>query len=211
MTEFTTNPLQCSLYQYRHFGCYIIYTILKVKTNTELFLHYLLSLSSRCFCFSVTYLSMFLGVISPVLGGGGGGGGYDSQWVNELSICIYLENVYQYNDYENCPLSLLKPKCVWRSIHYTYQTFLALRIWCTDHVCDSWGLTDVSILFRHRFRWLQYVNNWWPIVTWSMHESATCNCDVTMANCSYVVSLDVFLSLRSWRPRFEDFVNTLLC
>ena len=141
----------------------------------------------------------------------GTGVGYDSQWVNELSICIYVVNVYQYNDYENCPLSLLKPKCVWRSIHYTYQTFLALRIWCTDHLCDSCGLTDVNILFRHRFRWLQYVNNWWPIVTWSIYESAACNCDVTMANCSYVVSMDVFLSLWSWRPRFEDFVNTLLC
>ena len=69
----------------------------------------------------------------------------------------------------------------WCFFHDTYLTIEVQGIRCTDHLHDSFPLTDVNPHFtapgcRYYFK----INSWWPIVMSSTHGPATSYCDVTI-------------------------------
>ena len=93
----------------------------------------------------------------------------------------------------------------WCSLNNTYQTFLASCIWYTDHLCDFCGLTHVNIHFILSL--LPMISKCWLIVTSSIHESDTSNCDITMTDCSCMLCMDAFLSQWRWGQWFKVFVK----
>ena len=67
-----------------------------------------------------------------------------------------------------------------------YLTIKVRGIRCTNHLHDSYPLTDVNphstapgCLYHLK------INSWWPIVTSSTHGPAANCCDVTMDHCSH--------------------------
>ena len=101
---------------------------------------------------------------------------------------------------------LLWNRGLWRSLNNTYPTFLTPCIRCTNHLCDSCGLTGVNPHFIPPL--LQMIQN---VVTSSIQEPAASHCDVTMTDCFHVVSMDAFLAQWCWLQWCSEFVKTLLC
>ena len=95
------------------------------------------------------------------------------------SFCIYIiiaKNIRY----------LLWNRGAWRFFHDKYLTIEVQGIRCTNHLHDSYPLTDVNPHFtapgcRYYFK----INSWWPIVTPSTHRPAASYCDVTMIHCSH--------------------------
>ena len=83
---------------------------------------------------------------------------------------------------------LLWNRGAWCPLNNTFQTFLALCIRRTDHLCDSCALSDTA---PDEFS----------------IEPAAGNCDVTVTDCSRGVSLDAFLSRWRWGQWFKEFVK----
>ena len=86
----------------------------------------------------------------------------------------------------------------WRSFHNTDQTFLVPCIRCTDHLCDSCGLIGVNPHFAAPGCRFDFKIKCWPIVTSSIQESNAIYSDITVTDCSSVVSMDSFLSQWRW-------------
>ena len=81
---------------------------------------------------------------------------------------------------------LLWNRGAWRFFHYTYLTIEVQGIRCTNHLHDSFPLTDVNPHFTAPgCRYYLKINSSWPIVTSSTHGPAASFCDVTIAHCSH--------------------------
>ena len=93
----------------------------------------------------------------------------------------------------------------WHPLNNTYLIFLTPCIQCTDHLCDSCGLIDVNPHFIPSV--LPNDSKFWPIVTSLIQGLDVSNCDVTMTDCSRVVSMDIFLAQWCWGQWFIQFVK----
>ena len=116
--------------------------------------------------------------------------------------CITRRSVKQCSILYNCKniCYFLWNLCGWRSLNNTYQIFLAPCIRCTDHLCDSCGLTDVNPYCILPL--LPMISKCWPIGTSWIYEPATGNCDITI-----VVTMDAFLPQWCWDLWFKEFVK----
>ena len=112
--------------------------------------------------------------------------------------------LYLYYNYEKYPLSPLKPRLLVLieqyllnisdpvySVHQSFMWFLWLD-WRKSTFYPVTALNDSKC---------------WPIVTSSIQEPATSNCDVTMTDCSRVLAMNAFLSQWCWGQWFKEFVK----
>ena len=96
----------------------------------------------------------------------------DAFYIRFLRIYIIISKNIRY---------LLWNRGFWRLLNNTYTIYLTPCIWCTNHLCDSYGLIDVDphfipslipmiqnvdLLWRHRYKsWLPaIVTSQWLIV-----------------------------------------------
>ena len=110
------------------------------------------------------------------------------------------DHYHLYYNYEKYPLSPLKPRFLVLieqylpnisdpvySVHQSFMWFLWLN-WCKSTFNPVTAPND---------------SKYWPIVTSSIHEPATSNCDVTMTDCYRVVAMDAFLEQWCWGQWFK--------
>ena len=98
---------------------------------------------------------------------------------------------YLYYNYEKYPLSPLKPRS------------LVLIEQYLPNISDPVYSVHQSFMWFLRLNWRKSTfylvtalsgSKCWPIVTSSIQEPVTSNCDVTMTDCSRMVAMDAFLA-----------------
>ena len=117
-----------------------------------------------------------------------------------LAIGVNYWNLY--HNYEKYLLSPLKPR------------FLALNEQYLPNISDPVYSVHQSFMWFLRLNRRKSTfypvtapkdSKCWPIVTSSIQELAASNCDVTMTDCSRVVSMDAFLTQWCWGQAFFRF------
>ena len=124
-----------------------------------------------------------------------------------ISLESVLDNLISYNlyyNYEIYPLSPLKLRS------------LALIEQYLPNISDPVYSVQQSFMW---FLWLNWRKSTfypvtapndskcWPIVTSSIQEPVTSNCDVAMTDCSRVVAMGAFLAQWWWGQWFNEFVK----
>ena len=118
-------------------------------------------------------------------------------------LFLFLRQGHLYYNYEKYPLSPLKPN------------ILALIEQYLPNISDPVYSVHQSFIW---FLWLNWRKSTFypvtapndskcsPIVTSSLQEPVASNCDVTMTDCSRVVSMDAFLTQWCWDVDREHFL-----
>ena len=116
-------------------------------------------------------------------------------WISLHIINPHYYYHYLYCNCENYPLSALKPRFLTLMEQYPHN--IMWFPWLNWRKPTFYPVTDPN------------VSKCWPIATSSIQELAASNCDVTMADCSCVVSMDAFLAQRCWGQWFNEIVKDL--
>ena len=89
----------------------------------------------------------------------------------------------------------------WHSLQSMRHTIEGLGIQLTNHLCDACCLNWTKSTFHPSLNlslslcsWFENVISCWPIVMSSIREPAASYCDITMADCSQLVSIGTYLS-----------------
>ena len=107
-------------------------------------------------------------------------------------------------NWEKYPLSPVKPR------------FLALIEQYLPNISDLVYSVHKSFMWLVCLNWRKSAfypitapndSKCWPTVTSAIQELAPSNCDVTMTDCSHVVSMDAFLAQWCWGQCFDEFVK----
>ena len=105
---------------------------------------------------------------------------------------------------------LLWNRSAWRSFHNIYQAFLAPCIRCTVHLCESCRL-KLTLFHILLLPGADTISKCRQLLTYGdvigIREPDASNCDVTVTDCSHVVSMGAFLSQWRWGLWFKEFVK----